>query len=94
MKICSSSSEKEFHEIRLSNHLNPLFKQMLFETKNQIDEYFLTISPTNKLKGVDLYQLLSEILSNYYLYEYNCDSKAFFDKVNSFNSFLEVVTKF
>lgn len=67
---------------------------MLFETKNQIDEYFLTISPTNKLKGVDLYQLLSEILSNYYLYEYNCDSKAFFDKVNSFNSFLEVVTKF
>lgn len=46
------------------------------------------------LKAVDLYQLLVEILSNYYLYEYNTDSETFFEKVNSFNTFVDVVEKF
>lgn len=43
------------------------------------------------LKAVDLYQLLVDILSNYFLYEYNVDSETFFDKINSFNSFVDIV---
>ena len=46
------------------------------------------------LKGVNLYQLLVQLLSRYYLYEYNSDALTFFDKINSFNSFIEVVQKF
>lgn len=43
------------------------------------------------LKAVDLYQLLVDIFSNYFLYEYNTDPETFFDKVNSFNSFVDIV---
>jgi len=46
------------------------------------------------LRGVDLYQLLVDILSPFHLYEYNIDSESFFEKVNSMNSFLEIVNKF
>lgn len=46
------------------------------------------------LKGVDLYQLLTDILSHYFLYEFKSDNETFFEKVNSFNNFLEVVDKF
>ena len=46
------------------------------------------------LKAFDLYQLLVDILSRYFLYEYNCDPIPFFEKVNSFNVFIEIVEKF
>ena len=46
------------------------------------------------LKGVDLYQLLGDILSPYYLYEFSSDNYTFFEKVNSFNNFLEIVDQF
>jgi len=46
------------------------------------------------LKAVDLYNLLLDILSQYYLYEYESDNEVFFDKVNSFNDFLELVEQF
>ena len=43
------------------------------------------------LKAYDIYQLLVDILSRYFLYEYNSDSITFFEKVNSFNIFIEIV---
>ena len=46
------------------------------------------------LKAVNIYQLLVEILSNYQLYEYNTDNETFFLKVNSFNTFMQVVDRF
>ena len=46
------------------------------------------------LKAFDIYQLLVEILSRYCLYEYNSDPIPFFQKVNSFNIFIEIVDKF
>jgi hypothetical protein len=46
------------------------------------------------LKAYDLYQLLVEMLSRYYLYEFNADADNFFEKVNSFNNFVDVVEKF
>lgn len=46
------------------------------------------------LKAVDLYQLLVEILSSYNLYEYKSDGETFFEKINSFNTFLEVTKRF
>ncbi len=46
------------------------------------------------LKGVDLYQLLVDILSHYFLYEYCNDNEPFFEKTNSFNNFLQIVDRF
>jgi hypothetical protein len=46
------------------------------------------------LKGVDLYQLLADILSHYFLYEFVTDNETFFEKVNSFNNFLQIVQQF
>ncbi len=76
------------------NHRNILFKRVLFEEKENIDDYFSTLSDRNMLKAVDLYQLLVDILSNYHLYENSSDSETFFEKVNSFNVFVEIVERF
>lgn len=46
------------------------------------------------LKGVDLYQLMVDIMGNYFLYEYNDDGETFFEKINSFDTFLGIVNKF
>jgi hypothetical protein len=46
------------------------------------------------LRGVDLYQLLVDILSPYHLYEFDTDPETFFQKVNSLNSFHTVVARF
>lgn len=51
---------------------------MLLEQKETITDYFSTLSEKNMLKAVDLYQLLVDILSNYFLYEYNSDADSFF----------------
>jgi hypothetical protein len=77
-----------------NNHRNLLFKRVLFEERETIDDYFKTLSEATMLRGVDLYQLLVDILSPYQLYEYNIDSETFFEKVNSLNSFLSVVNRF
>lgn len=73
---------------------NYLFKQVFLEEKSTIDDYFETLSSNNRLKGVDIYQLLGVILSSYTLYEYNSDSMSFFEKINSFESFTKMVEAF
>lgn len=59
-----------------------------------IEEYFEELSEKKMLKGVDLYQLLADILSHYFLYEFVTDNETFFEKVNSFNNFLQIVQQF
>ncbi len=46
------------------------------------------------LKGVDLYQVLVDILSPYFLYERHTDAETFFEKVNSLDTFIAVVNRF
>lgn len=57
-----------------NNHRNILFKRILFEEKEAIDAHFSALSEEKMLKGVDLYQLLVDIVANYFLYEYNEES--------------------
>jgi hypothetical protein len=77
-----------------NNHRNILFKRVLFDEREAIDDYFRTLSEKGMLRGVDLYQLLVDILSPYHLYEFDTEAETFFDKVNSLNSFLAVVARF
>lgn len=57
-----------------NNHRNILFKRVLFEERETIDDYFKTLSDSSMLRGVDLYQLLVDILSPYHLYEFQSDA--------------------
>ena len=90
----NSESSTIIEKIYSNNHRNILFKRVMFEDKETINDYFSTLSERNMLKGVDLYQLMVELLSRYFLYEYNNDLIPFFEKINSFNSFIEIVDKF
>jgi hypothetical protein len=51
-----------------NNNRNILFKRVLFEEREMIDDYFKTLSENSMLRGVDLYQLLVELLSPFHLY--------------------------
>ena len=76
------------------DYRNLLFKKILSEEKENIDEYFDTISSTKKVKGCDLYQLFIDILTDYFLYEFSHDRETFFEKINSFKKFEEIVDEF
>lgn len=43
---------------------------------------------------MDLFQLLTELLGPLYLYEFNHDTETFFEKINSFEHFTEVVESY
>ncbi len=89
-----SESSTIMEKLYSNNHRNLLFKRVLFEERANIDDYFRTLSDKLMLRGVDLYQLLVDILSPYHLYEFDLDAETFFEKVNSLNSFLAVVARF
>lgn len=75
-------------------HRNILFKRIIIEENDTIREYFETLSEKKKLKGFDLFQLLTELLGAYFLYEFNIDNQTFFDKVNSFETFTKIVESY
>jgi hypothetical protein len=69
-----SESSTIIEKLYSNNHRNLLFKRVLFEERENIDDYFKTLSEKLMLRGIDLYQLLVDILSPYFLYEYDLDS--------------------
>lgn len=73
-----SESSTIIEKLYSNNHRNILFKRVLFEEKEAIDDYFKTLSEKEMLKGVDLYQVLVDILSPYFLYDRHADSETFF----------------
>lgn len=52
------------------------------------------MSEKKKLKGFDLFPLITQILGPYFLYEFNADSQTFFDKVNSFETFTKIAESY
>ena len=67
----SHFSEGSFTNERLYTvvHRNSLFRTVFHEQREAIDEYFLTLNPLNMLIADDIFGLLQDILSPYFLYE-------------------------
>jgi len=66
----------------------------MLEQKDTIKDYFTTLSQKSKLKGFDLFQLLTDLLGPYFLYEFNSDTENFFEKINSFESFMKMIESY